>query len=113
MAKMDTSLLVDTKYYNYRHLRDLNFSFAARLDSSYKFNGLSSGLKYALINRRDETVSRAFLISVADNYKTQELFTLNNDVEKYIATLINNPELQKNVRDQKTKFFRGEINLIS
>ncbi len=109
MAKMDTSLLVDTKYYNYRHLRDLNFSFAARLDSSYKFNGLSSGLKYALINRRDETVSRAFLISVADNYKTQELFTLNNDVEKYIATLINNPELQKMSGIKKLNFLEARL----
>ena len=46
MAKADTSLLMDAKYYKYRHLRDLNFSFAAKLDSSYKFNGFSSGIKY-------------------------------------------------------------------
>lgn len=110
MAKADTSLLMDAKYYKYRHLRDLNFSFAAKLDSSYKFNGFSSGIKYAIINKRDETVSRAFLVSVADNFKTQELFTLNNDLEAYIAELSSDPVAQEKVRNQKTAFTRGEIN---
>jgi hypothetical protein len=108
MAKMDTSLLLDREYYKYRHLRDLNFSVAAKLDSSYKFNGFSSGIKYALINRRDETVSRLFLSMVAEDKKTQELFALNNAIEGFIST-IGDATVQNNVREEKTKFFKGDI----
>lgn len=64
MAKMDTTLLVDTNYVKYKHLRNLNFSFSGRLDSSYRFNGFSSGISYALINQRDETISKGFVQSV-------------------------------------------------
>jgi len=109
MAKLDTTLLIDTIYYKYRHLRNLNFSFAAKLDSSYRFNGFSSGLKYALINKRDETVSKIFLNMVADDAKVQELFALNLDLEAYIAGLSGTPELQDKVREQKTRFFKGDI----
>jgi hypothetical protein len=109
MAKMDTSLLVDTNYYKYRRLRNLNFSFAARLDSSYKFNGFSSGVTYALINKRDETVSRVFLNMVADDFKVQELFGLNLDLEAYISSLSGTPDIQEKIRNQKTSFFKGEI----
>jgi hypothetical protein len=61
MAKLDTTLLVDTSYTKYRTLRNLNYTFAVRLDTAYKFNGFSSGIKYAIINKRDETVSKAFV----------------------------------------------------
>ncbi|PZR01996.1 MAG: hypothetical protein DI539_28015, partial [Flavobacterium psychrophilum] len=61
MARADSSLLVDTSYVKNKALRNLNFSFAAKLDSSYKFNGFSSGITYAIINRRDVTVSKYFL----------------------------------------------------
>jgi hypothetical protein len=60
MAKLDSTLLIDTNYFRYTHLRNLNFAFGARLDSSYRFNGFSSGIKYAIVNKRDETVSQEF-----------------------------------------------------
>lgn len=75
MAKMNPDLLVDTSYYKYRHLRDLNFSFAGKLDSSYRFNGFSSGISYAIINRRDETVSRAFVVSAFNEHKEYNMLT--------------------------------------
>lgn len=61
MARADSSLLVDTSYVRNKALRNLNFSFSAKLDSAYKFNGFSSGITYAIINRRDVTVSQYFL----------------------------------------------------
>src|SRR3982751_5635416 len=61
MAKWDSTLLIDTNYYRYRHLRKLNFSFAGKLDSAYRFNGFSSSIKYALVDQRDITVSREFI----------------------------------------------------
>jgi hypothetical protein len=110
MAKMDTSLLRDREYYKYRHLRDLNFSFSAKLDSSYKFNGFSSGLKYALINRRDETVSHIFIHDVLHDSTVQDLQSLNLSLEQYFSTFANDTAAQDKLRNQKTKFFRGEIN---
>ena len=108
MAKLDTTLLKDKYYYQYRHLRDLNFAFAVKLDTSYKFSGFSSGIKYALVNKRDETVSRVFLDMVSTDKRTEELFALNLDLEAFISGL--SPDDQNRIRDQKTKFFTGQIN---
>lgn len=110
MAKIDTSLLVTESYINYKTLRNTNFSFAVKLDSSYKFNGFSSGVKYALINKRDETVSGAFVDLVANNKSVQELFELNNQMGAYISKLVADP-----VKGQKTaidynEFLRGKKN---
>jgi len=110
MAKLDTSLLIDREYYRYRRLRDLNFSFAVKLDTSYKFNGFSSGLKYALINRRDETVSKTFLNMMAEDHKVREFTILNEAIEAYISDLAATPELQDKIRAQQTNFTRGNIN---
>ncbi|MET0393938.1 MAG: hypothetical protein ABW019_12390 [Chitinophagaceae bacterium] len=92
MAKLDTTLLVDTSYIRYRTLRNLNFSFSAKLDSSFKFNGFSSGIKYALINKRDETVSRAFVNTVLGNVSTKQLFALNSLISEQISKM---PESEK------------------
>jgi hypothetical protein len=108
MAKANPSLLVDTMYYRYRHLRNLNFAFSAKLDSSFKFNGFSSGVKYALINKRDETVSRLFLNMVANDPKISEYFTLSTAIAQYIASLVDNRELQTKVQNDETAFRRGE-----
>jgi len=108
MTKMDTSLLIDNKYYKYRHIRDLNFAFAAKLDSSYKFNGFSSGIKYALVNDRDETISREFVKSAFE--ANDENNKLNNDVNAYLTTLdIGDPHRQL-YRQQANDFFSGKIN---
>lgn len=108
MAKMNKSLLVDTNYLRYTHLRNLNFSFAAKLDSSYRFNGFSSGIKYALVNKRDETVSRAFVVSAFN--ANDEFNKLNNGLEQFISTIDMNDPRRVKYREQKTKLFRGEIN---
>lgn len=87
MARMDTTLLVDTSYLKYKGLRKLNFTFGLKLDSSYKFNGFSSGIKYALINQRDETVSKAFVSQVINNAAVKQVFTLNSLMASYLSTL--------------------------
>ena len=109
MARLDTSLLIDKEYYKYRHLRDLNFSFAAKLDNAYKFNGFSSGIKYALINRRDETVSLIFIHDVLSNETVQDLTTVNTELQKFSSAQSTTAE-QDRIQNQKTKFTRGEIN---
>lgn len=87
MARMDTSLLIDTSYLKYRTLRNINFSFSGKLDDSYKFNGFTSGVKYAIINKRDETVSRTFLKLVTNNDNVKALFALNDSMIAYVTKL--------------------------
>ncbi|AEW02161.1 hypothetical protein A4D02_34350 [Niastella koreensis] len=89
MAKLDTVLLVDTVYKRYRTLRNLNYTFGLRLDTSYRFNGFSAGLKYAIINKRDETVQNAFLKTVLANAAVKQLFALNNQMVAKIPTMPN------------------------
>ena len=89
MAKLDTVLLVDTVYKRYRTLRNLNYTFGLRLDTSYRFNGFSAGLKYAIINKRDETVQNAFVKTVLSNAAVKQLFALNNQMVAKIPTMLN------------------------
>jgi hypothetical protein len=103
MAKLDTVLLVDTIYKKYRTLRNLNYTFSLRLDSSYRFNGFTSGLKYAIINKRDETVQKAFINTVLNNKAVKLLFGLNNLVMAKIPTMANPGALMKEYID----FTRG------
>jgi hypothetical protein len=104
MAKMDTTLLVDTNYIKYTHLRNFNFSFSGKLDSAYRFNGFSSGITYALINQRDETVSRAFLAqaSKADD----EFNRLSLALDQFVTT-IPDPAKARKLVQQKDSAFRG------
>ncbi|GAB2814915.1 hypothetical protein [Ferruginibacter profundus] len=93
MAKMNPALMVDTNYYKYRNLRKLNFSFAGRLDTSYRFNGFTSSVNYAIINKRDITVSRAFLTSAYNS--NGEFNRLNDSFNGYIATIADADEKKK------------------
>jgi hypothetical protein len=87
MAKLDTTLLVDTLYTKYRTLRNINYTFSLRLDTSFKFDGFASGIKYAIINKRDETVSKAFLETVRNNAKAKQLFALNDLIMAKISAM--------------------------
>ena len=113
MAKMDSNLLNSNNYVKYKHLRNLNFSVAAKLDSAYRFNGFSSGIKYALINQRDETVSRAF-VSMA--YKASDEYNnINNKLDQSISllgadTTISIDRLNE-LMTQKNALFDGSLSL--
>jgi len=106
MAKTNPNLLIDTNYIKYTALRNLNFSFAGKLDSSYKFNGFSSGIKYALINQRDETVSKFF---VSSTYRAfNEFNNLNDSLSSYIAS-VQDIEKKISLNEQRNKMFNGEL----
>jgi hypothetical protein len=111
MAKMNPDLLRTGQYLKYKRLRKLNFAFAARLDTSYKFNGFSSGVKYALIDRRDETVSRAFLIEVETDSLLREFGPLQDSVELFISSLSGDTARQNKFGDQVASFYHGELKL--
>jgi hypothetical protein len=102
MARADTTLLVDTNYVRYKGLRRLNFTFAAKLDSSYKFNGFSSGITYAIINRRDETVSKYFL---AQAYQANDEFNKLLPALTGFVTGIADTARQNKINAQINSFF--------
>ena len=85
MLKNNPKLSIDTSYYKYRHLRDLNFGVGVKLDSSYHFNGFSLAVKYALINKRDYTVSRAFIEDVCNSNNEYNL--LNDAMDSSLARI--------------------------
>ena len=87
MAKLDTMLLVDKNYRNYTTLRNLNYAVGLRLDSSFRFNGFTSGITFAIINKRDETVSKAFLKTVENNERVQQLYAANTAAGKEISKI--------------------------
>jgi hypothetical protein len=79
LAKKNKNLLIDTSYAKYKNLRNLNFNFSLKLNSDYKFNGFSSGIKYAIINERNLQDSKAFL---------NEAVNGNNELSKLNSSLV-------------------------
>jgi hypothetical protein len=75
LLKSHPEAAIDTNYVKYKVLRKLNFGFGLNLDSSYRFNGFSSGLRYALINKRDTATSRALFDALRSDklYKQMDL----------------------------------------
>jgi hypothetical protein len=109
MAKMDTSLFLSSNYYKLRNLRKLNFGFSVKLDSSYKFNGFSSEIKYALINKRDETVSWAFVSMILGDEKIKNFFNLNNFLIANVSKFTQDRDLQKKMIDDARLFMQGKL----
>ncbi|HEY9703727.1 MAG TPA: hypothetical protein V6C58_14865, partial [Allocoleopsis sp.] len=109
MAKLDSGLQLSNEYYRLRNLRKLNFGVSVKLDSSYKFNGFSSSIKYALINKRDETVSWAFVRSFLSNEEIQSFFQINNALVGKISNFASNREQQIKLIDQANEFTQGKL----
>lgn len=95
ILRTNPSAAIDTNYRKYRVLRKLNFGFGLKLDTAYRFNGFSSGIKYALINRRDSTTSRLLFRNLGTDSLSLEINALQDSLTDYIeATYENNPTLK-------------------
>lgn len=105
MARGNPKLLVDTSYKRYKVLRNLNFSFSARLDSNYKFNGFSSGITYAIVNRRDETVSDFF---ASDFRRINQNYEVLQQQLVAFASASGDVELIIKYNQQISDFFKGK-----
>lgn len=84
MLKNNPNLAIDTSYRKYKHIRKLNFGFSLRLDTSYKFNGFSFGLKYAIINKRDSTTSKWLFKQLGADSLNKEMDRLTIALFTYI-----------------------------
>lgn len=98
MVRADKELARDVNYKKYRALRNLNFNFDIKLDTSFKFNGFSSGIKYAIINKRDYTVFKEFSSLVVD--KNKEFTSLNQGIS---AAFVRIPMTDSSLRRRLAK----------
>lgn len=136
MAKANPKLLVDTNYIKYTALRNINFAFSVNLDSSYRFNGFSSGIKYAIINKRDYTISRAFVIEAFNankeygqlaralaayataNYSGDQLTRFVDQVNKLLAGKLTFDKIDKSLQEEIKRYAKEQssvyfLNLIT
>lgn len=61
MLRHNDSLAMYKNYRKYTWLRRTNFTVGAKLDSSYRFNGMTASLNIALFDKRDYTIQKKFL----------------------------------------------------
>ncbi len=102
LLKTNPSVAIDTNYVKYRHMRKLNFSFGLKLDTSYRFNGFSSSVKYALIDKRDVTISRMLFKQLGSDSLSLQINILAEKLETYIDSIL--PVGAAN-NDQREKYF--------
>lgn len=94
MVKMNEDKLKTEEYLKYTWLRRFNISLAGKLNEENRFNGFTSGIKYAIINQRDETVSRLFLQQALN--ASAERTSLNQALSAYIQSFSGDGALQAN-----------------
>jgi len=58
--KSNPDLNIDYNFIQNTFWRNSNVDFDLKLDSNYKFNGVSAGYKYAIVNRRDYAIAKDF-----------------------------------------------------
>jgi hypothetical protein len=109
MLKSNPGLAVDSSYYRYRALRKTNFSFGLKLDESYKFNGFTTGVKYALINQRDSSASNVLFQSLVKDNLGKEADSLKIALTRYARANI--PDIPARIRfvDSVNSFYNNSI----
>lgn len=103
MLKRNPALSLDKSYKRYKPLRRLNFNLGVRLDSSFGFNGFTSGLTFSLIDQTDATTSK-FLFEKLRSDK------LNKERDVLLAAL--DEYLNNRVADADKRAFARNINKV-
>src|SRR4030095_14477634 len=103
MMRADPKLAIDTSYVKYTGLRKWNFAVGLRVDSSFKFNGFTSGVTYSILNKRDYKEYRNFLdFQELVRKREEEFFTMTDSVTAAQSNLARsgNPALGDKLQDQ-------------
>lgn len=113
MLKSNPQLATDLYYERYRSLRRLNFSFGLKLDSSYRFNGFSSGIRYAIIDNRDVTTSQLLFSRLRnDDAFVAERRKLENGLFDYMENQYPNAETEGHADFKKALLFSNNLNFF-
>lgn len=107
MLKSNPNLAIDSNYQKYNVLRKLNFGFGLKLDTSYRFNGFSSGIKYALIDRRDSSTSRQLFEGLQQDDLNKEGNALQVKLDERRKTITDSAAKLKFFRETRA-FYNGQ-----
>lgn len=107
MLRSDRSLAIDSNWIKYRRLRALNFSVALKTDSNFRFAGFAGGLRYALVNKRDVTVMKAFVKAMATSAEGERWRSLNRELDLIMST-IQDEALRARYSEARTKLTSEE-----
>ena len=86
ILRSNPAAAIDVNYKKYTFWRKLNFGFGLKLDTSYKFNGFSSTIRYALVDERDATTSKWLFGKLGSDSLSQDINSLQRDLTNYIIT---------------------------
>jgi hypothetical protein len=100
MLKSNSNLLVDTNYLKYTAYRNFNIDLDVK-DSNDRFNNLSVGLKYAIVNKRDYTVAKTFVPLFL--HKASKLIQFGDTIKAKIGAINDIPTKVK-LQEQANKF---------
>ncbi len=109
MLRYNKNLIIDTNYIKNSWAKRFNIDFDASFENSNKLKGFSMGLKYAIIDKRDVTISKK-LIPLALG-KLKLILDFHRSVISKIS-IIKDSALKKNYNDQAKKFFSSHDSLI-
>jgi hypothetical protein len=112
MLKNDPALAIDKNYKKYKPLRKLNFGFGLKLDSSYKFNGFSSGIKYSLIDKRDATTSKLLFLRLLSDSIGIERDSLQDGLDIYAEIAFPKAEIKESEDYKNSKLFSRKVNAL-
>jgi len=108
MLKSDPSLAIDYNYFKYRILRKTNFGFGIKLDTSFRFNGFSSGIKYALIDKRDSSTSKLLFENLLNEPLGKEADELQKQLGERAITITDRDERRK-FSNSMRNFFNTDV----
>ncbi|MGC4101204.1 hypothetical protein [Ferruginibacter sp.] len=116
MLKSNPNLNLDKYYTKYRPWRKLNFGFGLKLDTSYRFNGFSSSIKYSIIDERDPTTSnllftRLQIAGFADEREILNKALMDSAQKIFKASAQTDADFDQlsNFRDTVSIFFNQKI----
>lgn len=103
MARAHPELYAGRYWYQYRHLRDLNFSLSLKADSSFRLNSFAGGIKYALVNKRDLTVSKAFFKKASESAGIRKAIDLDRILTVIQSRIPIDSPFRKKFREETNK----------
>jgi hypothetical protein len=92
MLKKNPKLNIDKSYKRYKPLRRLNFNLGVRLDTAFRFNGFSSGLKFSLIDETDATTSKFVIDKLRSDALNHERDILMVALSEYMSANVNSAD---------------------
>jgi len=91
--KSKPDINIDISYRKWTFWRRINLAFGLKLDSSYNYNGLTSGLKIALIDGTDPSTSKNYLQLLQMDTIANETKVLNRKLsDRFIALAKHNTD---------------------